>query len=128
LRELENESARPDTRISGLIFRFSSSHYGATRRSEPACIGEICVIGGSWLGALGTPRQAAPMEFTGMIQSIAYLAHDLGAIGQIDKLARGPREGRLSDPQIEHRLTQIIRGRLLARVASRRAASKDPQK
>jgi len=46
-----------------------------------------------WLSVLGTPRQAAPMEFTGMISSIVHLAYHLGAIRQIDKSARGPREG-----------------------------------
>jgi hypothetical protein len=46
-----------------------------------------------WLGVLGTPREAAPIELTGMISSIVHLAYHLGAIRQIDKSARGPREG-----------------------------------
>lgn len=46
-----------------------------------------------WLDALATPRDAAPVEFTGMMGSIAHLAYHLGAIRQIDKSARGPREG-----------------------------------
>ena len=48
---------------------------------------------GRWLAVLGTPRDAAPIEFTGMISSIVHLAYHLGAIRQIDKSARGPREG-----------------------------------
>lgn len=46
-----------------------------------------------WLAVLGTPREAAPLEFTGMISSIVHLAYHLGAIRQIDKSTRGPREG-----------------------------------
>ena len=46
-----------------------------------------------WLEALGKPREAADVELTGMIGSIAHLAYHLGAIRQIQKSARGPREG-----------------------------------
>jgi hypothetical protein len=46
-----------------------------------------------WLEALGSPRDATDLEHTGMIASIAHLAYHLGAIRQIDKHARGPREG-----------------------------------
>ena len=46
-----------------------------------------------WLKVLGTPREAAEVEVIGMIGSIAHLAYHLGAIRQIDKQARGPREG-----------------------------------
>jgi hypothetical protein len=46
-----------------------------------------------WLNALGAPREANEIELTGMIASIAHLAYHLGAIRQIDKQARGPREG-----------------------------------
>lgn len=46
-----------------------------------------------WLDILGTPRQATSLEVTGMIASIAHLAYHLGAIRQINKDARGPREG-----------------------------------
>ena len=46
-----------------------------------------------WLAALGTPRELAPVELTGMISSIAHLAYHLGAIRQINKNARGPKEG-----------------------------------
>jgi len=46
-----------------------------------------------WLEVLKTPREVAGIEFTGMVSSIAHLAYHLGAIRQIDKSARGPREG-----------------------------------
>jgi hypothetical protein len=46
-----------------------------------------------WLEALDTTRNVADIEFTGMISSIAHLAYHLGAIRQIDKQTRGPREG-----------------------------------
>jgi hypothetical protein len=46
-----------------------------------------------WLEALGAPREAAPLELAGMIGSIAHLAYHLGAIRQIARAARGPKEG-----------------------------------
>ena len=46
-----------------------------------------------WLKTLGTPRDAHEIEVTGMIASIAHLAYHLGAIRQIDKQTRGPKEG-----------------------------------
>src|SRR5436190_10886360 len=46
-----------------------------------------------WLTTLGSPRTAADVEFTGMVASIAHLAYHLGAIRQIARDARGPREG-----------------------------------
>ena len=46
-----------------------------------------------WLTALRSPREATDIEVTGMIASIAHLAYHLGAIRQIDKQTRGPREG-----------------------------------
>ena len=46
-----------------------------------------------WLETLKTPREVATIEFTGMVASIAHLAYHLGAIRQINKDARGPREG-----------------------------------
>ena len=46
-----------------------------------------------WLKALSTPREVQKVELTGMIASIAHLAYHLGAIRQIGKDARGPREG-----------------------------------
>jgi hypothetical protein len=46
-----------------------------------------------WLATLGTPRAVSELEFTGMLASVAHLAYHLGAIRQIDRNARGPREG-----------------------------------
>jgi hypothetical protein len=46
-----------------------------------------------WLEVLHTPRDAAPAEFAGMVASVAHLAYHLGAVRQIDKTLRGPREG-----------------------------------
>jgi hypothetical protein len=46
-----------------------------------------------WLEILNSPREVADVELTGMIASIAHLAYHLGAIRQICKTARGPREG-----------------------------------
>jgi hypothetical protein len=46
-----------------------------------------------WLEALRSPREASAFDLSGMIGSIAHLAYHLGAIRQIDKSTRGPREG-----------------------------------
>jgi hypothetical protein len=46
-----------------------------------------------WLQALSTPREVNDVEFTGLVSSIAHLAYHLGAIRQINKGARGPKEG-----------------------------------
>jgi hypothetical protein len=46
-----------------------------------------------WLHVLQTPREVTPLEFTGMVASIAHLAYHLGAVRQIDKSLRGPRAG-----------------------------------
>lgn len=49
-----------------------------------------------WLQVLKTPRDVAGIEYTGMVSSIAHLAYHLGAIRQIDKSVRGPKEGHFS--------------------------------
>ena len=46
-----------------------------------------------WLQVLASQRNVAPVEMTGMIASIAHLAYHLGAIRQISKGTRGPKEG-----------------------------------
>ena len=46
-----------------------------------------------WRTVLETPRDLRGIELAGMIASVAHLAYHLGAIRQIDKGARGPREG-----------------------------------
>jgi hypothetical protein len=58
-----------------------------------------------WLPTLKEPRDAAEVELTGMIASVVHLAYHLGAIRQIDRNARGPKEGagserRISSPDI----------------------------
>ncbi len=49
-----------------------------------------------WVQVLGAPREVSAVELAGMIGSIAHLAYHLGAIRQIDKSLRGPREGTFS--------------------------------
>jgi hypothetical protein len=46
-----------------------------------------------WTHALASPREATDIELSGMIGSIAHLAYHLGAIRQINKSTRGPKEG-----------------------------------
>jgi hypothetical protein len=46
-----------------------------------------------WLAVLRAPREVNETDFNGMVASIAHLAYHLGAIRQIDKSARGPKEG-----------------------------------
>ena len=46
-----------------------------------------------WLQVLKTPREIAEVELSGIIGSIVHLAYHLGAIRQINKAARGPKEG-----------------------------------
>ncbi len=46
-----------------------------------------------WLRTLRSPCDTSVAELSGMVASVAHLAYHLGAIRQIDKRARGPREG-----------------------------------
>jgi hypothetical protein len=46
-----------------------------------------------WLAALASPREMTVASVSAMVGSIAHLAYHVGAIRQIDKTARGPREG-----------------------------------
>jgi hypothetical protein len=46
-----------------------------------------------WQKVLETPRELSGIELTGMMSSVAHLAYHFGAIRQIDKSTRGPREG-----------------------------------
>jgi len=46
-----------------------------------------------WTQALGAPREVSEVELAGLVASIAHLAYHLGAIRQIDRDLRGPREG-----------------------------------
>jgi hypothetical protein len=47
-----------------------------------------------WLDVLAKPRDVSEIEFSGLAGSIAHLAYHLGAIRQINKDARGPKEGQ----------------------------------
>ena len=47
----------------------------------------------NWKSCLGTPRAATDLELMGIVGSIAHIAYHLGAIRQINKAARGPKEG-----------------------------------
>ena len=49
-----------------------------------------------WLKVLQSPRDVADVELTGMVGSVAHFAYHLGAIRQINKDARGPKEGTFS--------------------------------
>ena len=46
-----------------------------------------------WLEMLRSPRECSGIELTGMIASVAHLAYHLGAIRQISKSVRGPKDG-----------------------------------
>jgi hypothetical protein len=46
-----------------------------------------------WREVLASPRDVAEVALAGMIGSIAHLAYHVGAIRQISKAARGPKEG-----------------------------------
>ena len=46
-----------------------------------------------WLEVLRSPREVSAIELAGMIGSVAHLAYHLGAIRQISKTVRGPKEG-----------------------------------
>jgi hypothetical protein len=49
-----------------------------------------------WQQMLGSPREVSPIELSGMIGSIGHLAYHLGAIRQIARAARGPKDGTFS--------------------------------
>jgi len=46
-----------------------------------------------WLEALKSPRDVSEVELAGVAGSVAHLAYHLGAIRQINKTTRGPKEG-----------------------------------
>jgi hypothetical protein len=46
-----------------------------------------------WLEILRTPRDVAGIELAGLVSSVAHLAYHLGAIRQINRSVRGPKEG-----------------------------------
>lgn len=46
-----------------------------------------------WLDVLEVPREVDEIALTGLIASVVHLSYHLGAIRQIGKATRGPREG-----------------------------------
>lgn len=52
-----------------------------------------------WSQALASPREASDAELSGLVGSIAHIAYHLGAIRQINKDARGPKEGTFPNPR-----------------------------
>jgi hypothetical protein len=46
-----------------------------------------------WLKVLESPREVSGIELAGLISSVAHLAYHVGAIRQISKTLRGPKEG-----------------------------------
>jgi hypothetical protein len=46
-----------------------------------------------WSGALKSDKEMSDADFTAMVSSIGHLAYHFGAIRQINKAARGPKEG-----------------------------------
>jgi hypothetical protein len=46
-----------------------------------------------WLDVLEVPREVDEIALTGVIASVVHLSYHLGAIRQIGKATRGPREG-----------------------------------
>lgn len=49
-----------------------------------------------WREALAAPRDVEPVALAGMIGSIAHFAYHVGAIRQITKRGRGPKEATVS--------------------------------
>jgi hypothetical protein len=47
----------------------------------------------SWREVVSTPRAASDVELTGLLASVVHLSYHLGAIRQIARETRGPREG-----------------------------------
>ena len=50
-----------------------------------------------WLAALGTPRDVIPIELNGIIASVVHLGYHMGAMRQISKELRGPKEGEQAE-------------------------------
>ena len=46
-----------------------------------------------WVAVLNTPREMSSVELTGLVGSVAHLAYHIGAIRQIDRSTRGPKDG-----------------------------------
>ena len=59
-----------------------------------------------WLHVLRSPREVTAVELTGMAGSVAHLAYHLGAIRQINKSTRGPKEGTFSVRELASRIPE----------------------
>jgi hypothetical protein len=46
-----------------------------------------------WQAVLNSPREMSSVELTGLVGSVAHFAYHVGAIRQISKTTRGPKEG-----------------------------------
>lgn len=49
-----------------------------------------------WLDTLRSPREISEVELTGLMASVVHLAYHLGAVRQISRDVRGPRQGTSS--------------------------------
>lgn len=49
-----------------------------------------------WKAQLARPREVVAIELNGMVGSVAHLAYHLGAIRQLARRARGPRDGEVA--------------------------------
>lgn len=52
-----------------------------------------------WSEVLDTPREVTAVELSGLLGSVAHIAYHLGAIRQINKDVRGPKEGTFPNPR-----------------------------
>jgi hypothetical protein len=59
-----------------------------------------------WSKVLDSPPPPNEVAVTGLISSIAHVAYHLGAIRQISKGARGPKEGTFPPSGPDHRATR----------------------
>ena len=60
-----------------------------------------------WRDVLAHPRDVNDVELNGMVGVIAHTAYHLGAIRQIDKSIRGPREGTFTSPSAPPTVVRI---------------------
>lgn len=79
---------------------FASAHWDAAWRTSSVSESEWKEIRtglgeeiGKWLMVLRSPRDVSTIELNGLVASIAHLAYHFGAIRQIEKAARGPKDG-----------------------------------
>ena len=66
---------------------------GVTDAEWTTLRGELRAQVERWIGATGIDREMSEVELAGLIGSGAHLAYHLGAIRQIEAVARGPKDG-----------------------------------